>query len=190
MILQVFFLIISMAILYYGAEKTLGASEKIGMAFGFSPLMIGLLIVGFGTSLPELFVSHLSCLKGESELALGNIVGSNIANLFLILGLSGVITPLFTFKKEIRAQFFLHLILTVILTILLYQDRIYLWGIILLLTFFSVYLYVIFRVMKEQKRVESKVLEEEKDEKLRFFDFFSLFLGLIFLYAGGRNISF
>ena len=102
MILQIGLLILSIVALYYGAEFALESAEKIGLYIGFSPLVIGLLIVGFGTSLPEFFVSQVACFNDQSPMAVGNIVGSNVANLFLIMGLSGVMADLFILRKEIR----------------------------------------------------------------------------------------
>ena len=72
---QFLLLTLSLAILYFGAEFALNGAEKVGQYFGLSPLVIGLVIVGFGTSLPEFFVSQISCWSGHPEIALGNIAG-------------------------------------------------------------------------------------------------------------------
>ncbi|MBT5093107.1 MAG: sodium:calcium antiporter, partial [Halobacteriovoraceae bacterium] len=97
-------LILAIFFLYLGAELTLESSEKIGKHFGLSPLVIGLLIVGFGTSLPEFFVSQLATYRGHPEIALGNIIGSNIANIFLIMGVASLLVPLHLNRKEITRQ--------------------------------------------------------------------------------------
>ena len=78
MLLQIFILILSFAILYFGADFALEGAEKIGYYFGLSPLVIGLVIVGFGTSLPEFFVSQIASFNGHPDIAIGNIVGSNV----------------------------------------------------------------------------------------------------------------
>lgn len=70
-----------------------GASS-IASKLGISPLVIGLTIVAFGTSAPELFVNIFSALKGQTDLALGNVIGSNIANTWLVLGIAALVYPL------------------------------------------------------------------------------------------------
>src|SRR5690606_26567278 len=115
MIEQALLLALSLVALYYGAELALGSAEKIGRYFKLSPLVIGLVIVGFGTSLPELFVSQLAAFRGRSDIALGNIIGSNVANLFLILAITGILAPLVLRTKEIIQQLFLHLGVTLVL---------------------------------------------------------------------------
>ena len=83
-----------LVLLYYGAEWLVRGSARIARALGITPLVIGLTVVAFGTSAPELVVSVLASWRGESNVALGNVVGSNILNIALILGLSAVIHPL------------------------------------------------------------------------------------------------
>lgn len=95
----------SIAGLYLGAELALEASEKIGKYIGLSPLIIGLLIVDFSTSLPEFFVTQLAAYEGYPDIAIGNIIGSNIANLFLIMGIAGLMVPLQLKKTNQRASF-------------------------------------------------------------------------------------
>jgi cation:H+ antiporter len=80
--------------LHFGAEWLVSGSSRIALAFGVKPLIIGLTIVSFGTSAPELTVSLGSSLMGSADLAVGNIIGSNIANIGLVLGLSALIRPI------------------------------------------------------------------------------------------------
>ena len=94
MIVSILLVLLSIIILYFGAEFSLDGAEKIGKAFKLSPLIIGMFLVGFGTSLPEFFVTHIAASKGEFNLAIGGLVGSNLANIFLILGLSSLLTTL------------------------------------------------------------------------------------------------
>lgn len=187
MLLQVVILFLAIVVLYFGAEFALDAAEVVGRYFGLSPLVIGLLIVGFGTSLPEFFVSHLACYRGHSEIALGNIVGSNIANMFLILGVSGTITTLYVFKKEIVQQFLIHVILTGLLIGVLYYGKIDLIVFGVMVVFFFLYLWRTFSEMKKQR-----ALNPEKDddptppEKISALVVGKLILGFFLLYAGGE----
>src|SRR5690606_31963882 len=136
MLVQALLLLVSLIALYYGAELALGSAEKIGRYFRLSPLVIGLVIVGFGTSLPELFVSQLAVLRGRSDIALGNIIGSNVANLFLILAVAGLCAPLILRTKEIRNQLFLHLGVTLVLIFVMTQEVLNYMSSVVLLLFF------------------------------------------------------
>ncbi|MCK6545627.1 calcium/sodium antiporter [Myxococcota bacterium] len=93
MALNVVFLVAGIALLYFGAEWLIRGASGLARAFGLSPLVIGLTVVAYGTSMPELVVSMLAALEHKSAIALGNVVGSNIANLGLILGVTALIKP-------------------------------------------------------------------------------------------------
>lgn len=187
MYLQVFLLIVAVALLYWGAEFTLESAEKIGRFFGLSPLVIGLLIVGFGTSLPEFFVSHLACIRGESPIAMGNIIGSNIANLFLILGISGLFVTLHIRRDEIKMQLANHIGLTALLGLALSTPKYMWWASLLFLVFFSYYLHRTFKEMAKQRQLRDiEDIEEEEKPVVGFLDGVLLVLGFVFLYGGGE----
>lgn len=95
-------LIGGLALLTWGADRLVNGASRLALFAGISPLVIGLTLVAMGTSAPELAISVLSSLKGEADLALGNIVGSNILNLLLVLGVSAVILPLSANKQVVR----------------------------------------------------------------------------------------
>lgn len=105
MTLSIFLLVVGILILYLGANWTVEGSSNIAMSLGIRPIIIGLTIVSIGTSLPELVVSVVAAINKSKDIALGNIIGSNIANIGLVLGLSAMIKPLkisrSTIKKEI-----------------------------------------------------------------------------------------
>lgn len=94
--------IIGLALLIGGAEILLRGATRLATALGISPLVIGLTVVAFGTSSPELAVTLQSAWAGQGDIALGNIIGSNICNVLLILGLAALITPLVVAQKLIR----------------------------------------------------------------------------------------
>ena len=91
---------IGLPVLLWSAGKFVGGAASVANHFGVSPLLIGMLIIGFGTSAPEIIVSIFAALQGNSGIALGNAYGSNIANILLILGLTAVISPI-AVKSEI-----------------------------------------------------------------------------------------
>jgi cation:H+ antiporter len=95
-------LILGLVLLTIGAELLVRGASRLAVSFGISPLVVGLTVVSFGTSAPELVVCLRSTLAGQSDVALGNIVGSNICNVLLILGISAVIIPLRVAQQLIR----------------------------------------------------------------------------------------
>ncbi len=186
MLIQVFVLIASMMTLFFGAELALEAAERIGRFFGFSPLVIGLLLIGFGTSLPEFFVSHLACLKGEPEIALGNIVGSNLANLFLIMGVAGLFSSLPLLKSEIKTQLLLHLAITALLTGVLLYLGIGPLSFALLAIFFGYYLWLTFHQMTKQPEFDQQ--REGSISELGAMIVIKLVFGFVLLYFGGEYL--
>lgn len=83
--------VVSLAVLLLGSDWLIESAEKIGLSFGISPFIIGVTIVAFGTSLPELATSIASVFSGTSEVVVGNVIGSNIANILLVLGLTAIV---------------------------------------------------------------------------------------------------
>jgi cation:H+ antiporter len=94
MILDSIFFAAGLLLLYYGADWLVRGASKLARRFGISPLVVGLTVVAFGTSTPELVVSLVSAIHGKSMIALGNIIGSNICNIGLVLGLTAVFLPI------------------------------------------------------------------------------------------------
>jgi cation:H+ antiporter len=94
--------LIGLVILIVGAELLVKGAARLAAAAGISPLVIGLTVVAFGTSAPEMIVSVSTALRGQADLAIGNVVGSNIFNVLFILGISAIITPLLVSKQLIR----------------------------------------------------------------------------------------
>jgi len=94
MILDLVFFVIGLLMLYYCAGWLVKGSSSLARSMGLTPLVIGLTVVAFGTSTPELVVSVVSSIKGKSMIAVGNVVGSNICNIALVLGLSALVHPI------------------------------------------------------------------------------------------------
>lgn len=94
MAFTIIFLFFGLAILLVGAEGLVRGASSLARRLGVAPLVVGLTVVAFGTSAPELIVNLLAALRGSADIAVGNVVGSNIANIFLILGVSALFYPL------------------------------------------------------------------------------------------------
>lgn len=94
--------IVALALLIYSSERFTTAAEKLGLHYGMSPFIVGVTIVSIGTSLPELAAGVIAANNGTTEIVVGNVIGSNISNLFLILGLGAVVA---TWKKKLKFEF-------------------------------------------------------------------------------------
>ena len=180
LLVQVVLLLGSLVALYYGAELALGAAEKVGLAFGIPPLAVGLLIVGFGTSLPEFFVSHSACLHGDFPMSMGNILGSNSANLFLIMGIVGLAVDIRLVGGDIFRQLGLHLVMTVALVAVVYWATEFslVYGFVLGL-FFVAHLYLSLGSIRRYAPCGGR-------RGVGMGTFSILFLGLGLLYGGGE----
>jgi len=121
-------------LLYYGADFLILGSKSIAAKFKIPPIVVGITLVAFGTSLPEMIVSVIAILKGESGMVVGNVVGSNIANIGLVLGVTAILTPIvFSFKKISLDLYFL-IFITFLPLLFMYSGDLVLWqGICFLL---------------------------------------------------------
>lgn len=118
MTLQIFILLAGLLMILFGANWLVDGSSSIAKRFGISEFVIGLTIVGIGTSTPEMVVSFLSSIQGKADMAIGNIVGSNIFNTIMILGVTALISPLTITAGNLKKDIPLNIIVTVILIIL------------------------------------------------------------------------
>ena len=102
MLIPVLLVVASLVVLYFGADFLVKGSSSLAVRFGISPLVVGLTVVAFGTSAPELLVSVQSALEGNPGIAVGNVMGSNIFNVCAILGISAMFYPLRVNPRLIR----------------------------------------------------------------------------------------
>ena len=103
-IIDIFWVIGGLVLLYFGAEWLVRGSSELAIRFGISPLVVGLTVVAFGTSAPELVVSIKANLDGQGGMAIGNVVGSNICNIALVLGMGAAIFPIAIQRQVIRRE--------------------------------------------------------------------------------------
>lgn len=122
--MTILLLLVGIAILTIGAEVLVRGAGALALAAKISPLVVGLTIVAFGTSAPELVVSLQATLRGQSDIALGNVLGSNIFNVLFILGLSALITPLVVSRQLVRFEVPLMVLLSGLLGLLALDGRI------------------------------------------------------------------
>jgi cation:H+ antiporter len=114
MILQILLLLAGLALVVFGADWLVDGASSIARRFGLSEFVIGLTIVGMGTSAPELVVSFIGAIQGNADISLGNVVGSNIFNTLLILGATALILPIGITRENIRRDIPINLLVTVL----------------------------------------------------------------------------
>lgn len=187
MLLSILLIIIGFVLLIVGADLLVDGASGIAKKFHIPEIIIGLTIVSIGTSMPELFVSITSALEGHSDMAIGNVIGSNLSNLLLILGLSTMIKPV-VFQKETRLyEIPMCLASTLILMVFCNTNAKISRGesAVLLVLFCMFIVYTIFMAKKESQKniVEIDVKEEKKNSTLK--DIVFIILGIVGLKIGG-----
>ena len=146
-----FHLLGGILLLYAGAEFLVRGGAMLALRFGIAPLVVGLTILSFGTSAPELVVSLQAAMGHDSAIALGNVIGSNIANLALVLGLAAVIRPLRVEQQVIRQQMPILLIATLAIGVILWDGKISRWEGGLLFAALFVYILISIRRSRRQQ---------------------------------------
>lgn len=191
MFVSIVLIIIGFALLIKGADFLVEGSSNVAKRFHIPEIIIGLTIISIGTSMPELFVSITSALDGYPDMAVGNVIGSNIVNLLFILGLSSIIKSV-EFKRETRLiEIPICLFVSIIFMIIcnIGQDVSRLEGIILIVLFILFIIYTIVMAFKgEAFDKEEDNVEEEKEEKKKgstLKDILFIVLGIVALKVGG-----
>ena len=194
MILAIVAVIVGLAVLVWSADKFVDGAVGVAEFCGMSTLLIGMVIVGFGTSAPELTVSAISAAQGNPELALGNAYGSNIANIALILGATALISPILMQRSVLRGDLPILIAVSVLSIILVWDGSVARWnGILLLAVFAAAMAYSIHRELKKAKLEKSESqsgnvdIAEPKKASLGKSVFW-LVLGLVLLVASSRAL--
>lgn len=189
MLIYVLF-VLGFPLLLKGADFLVDGSVSIAKKFNISNIVIGLTIIAFGTSLPELVVNVMAGLNGSNELAIGNVLGSNIANILLILGVAALIYPLTTKKNTVWKEIPLSLLAILVLGILV-NDQIIDGGPVsilsrsdgfILLAFFIIFFTYIISISKGEK----STTETEQKEQSTLKSIIYIVLGLLGLMFGGQ----
>lgn len=181
MFLFIFLIIIGFILVINGANFLVNGASGIAKKFHISEIVIGLTIVSIGTSMPELFISITSAIEGHSNLTIGNVIGSNISNLFLILGISAIIKEIPLSKETKLIDIPMCLFITFIFLILCNIGNIITraQGFYLIIIFILFIIYTFIMSEKEEKNYEN--FEKQSTVKNIFY----IFLGIIGLKFGG-----
>jgi cation:H+ antiporter len=159
--MTVMMFLLGLVALVFGAELLVRGASKLATTFGVSPLVVGLTVVAFGTSAPEVAVSVNAALSGNTDLAVGNVVGSNIFNILFILGLSALITPLIVHAQIIRQEIPIMVGACLLLFVLSLDGKIsFSESLLLLGTLIAYTAFLIFQSRKETREVQEEYAKE------------------------------
>lgn len=194
LVLWISLFILSLAILIFSADKFTTAAEKIGLHYHISPFIVGITIVSIGTSLPELASGVIAVLQESSEIVVGNVVGSNISNIFLILGLSAIVA---TWKKPLTFQFDfaspdlpLFILSVLFLWYFVVDGTFGMLEAILFLIAYIAYMAYSIHIAKNSKKQKNTLVEKHisklQPQGFPIKSFIILVVGGIFIYLGAR----
>ncbi len=170
--------------LYFGAEGLVRGSASVAIRRGITPLVVGLTIVAFGTSSPELVVSVSAALRGNAAIAIGNVIGSNICNIALILGLAALISPIKVNLKLIKTDILVMIAATFLFVLLILDhtigrfDGAVLFSCIILYTGFTLY------SANKERNIDVGVISEIKSKT--WLDILFIIGGLVILVVGAN----
>jgi len=183
--------LVGFTFLIFGGELVVKSSSKIATSFGLSPLLVGLTVVAFGTSAPELGVSLMASFQGNEDIALTNVVGSNIFNLAFILGVCALAAPLVVNLQLLKLDIPISIISTLILFIMC-QDGVisFIEGMALLLILVGYMIWILRASKKEKKQIELNI-KDKKEEisstfKSRTLNFLIFIIGIAVLVGGSK----
>ena len=182
MLIPVLLVLASLVVLYFWADFLVKGSSSLAVRFGISPLVVGLTVVAFGTSAPELLVSVQSALVGNSGIAVGNVMGSNIFNVCAILGISAMIYPLRVNPRLVRFDMPVMLVATLLFVLIFHDGSFGRWAGILF--FVGICAYMIYCVYKAKRGEVTEGEEEIKVTKSWILDVVFVIIGLGLLVWG------
>ncbi len=171
MLLSIAAVLAGFLLLLWSADRFVIGASGIAVNFGVSPLIIGLTIVGFGTSAPEMIVSGVAAYEGTPNLAIGNALGSNITNIALVLGTTALVTPLLVDSKILKREYpIMFAIMLIVWALLADEELSRVDGTLLILGMFALMIFITLIGLREKRRAESAgnadPLEEEFSEEI------------------------
>ncbi len=177
-------LVLGFLLLLWSANRFADEALLLGQHLNLSKILIGIVILGFGTSAPELLVSAISAWQGNPGLAIGNAIGSNITNITLVLGVTLCILPLVIYAEIVRRNFLLLLAATILLTVLIYDHQLtFLDGLILLLALL-ITLYVLSKCDGEIEHAIENIGNNKPTVRI----IFDLIVGLVVLLLSSKLV--
>ena len=179
-------LIVGLIVLIVGGDFLVRGAVGFSKKLNISPLVIGMTVVAFGTSMPELLISLESAMQGDPGIAIGNVVGSNIANIALVLGITVIIFPMAAGKQTKRLDYPMLLFATALLYIFLLDGFISSLNGLILFSILIIFLIYIIRTSRKDKEDDIKNFEEEFKTEPFWKSIVFLLLGFVGLYFGSE----
>ena len=189
MILEIVLIVVSIAVVLWGADRFTDGASDLARRLKVSELVIGLTVVALGTSLPEFMVSFMSVLRGSSDMSVGNIIGSNVFNILVILGVSAIMRSMPVEKTLLRRDLPICLAFSVLLvTFAVTGDVIARWEGLLLVCCFCGYMYLAYRIAMQDRRgpLPTSPQGEEKVEASLWRCLLLILVGMAALVVGGK----
>lgn len=184
MLLSIVLLLVGLGLVVYGSDILVDGASSVARKIGISEFVIGIIIVGFGTSCPELVVSVTGAIDGNSAVSLGNVTGSNIFNILTILGLTAILSPIAITKDNKTKDIPILLCVTIFFCLIALKGTINRLDAVLFLAIFAIYLLYNFKAGKaEAAAIEEEVLEKNYGTFLSILMIVGGLAGLIF---GGK----
>ncbi|USD64992.1 calcium/sodium antiporter [Vibrio sp. SCSIO 43136] len=157
-------LIVGLILLVWSADKLVYGAAALAKNMGISPLVIGMTILAMGSSAPEMMVSATAALDGKTDTAVGNVLGSNIANIALILGITALIKPLSISSAVIRRELPLMIVVTVLAGLLMYDNYLGFYEGALLFVLFAAFIITMLKISQNEKKRGDAFVEEQESE--------------------------
>ncbi|CAH0532503.1 Inner membrane protein YrbG [Vibrio stylophorae] len=164
MLTAVIFLIIGLILLVWSADRLVYGAAALARNYGIAPLVIGMTILAMGSSAPEMVVSATAALNGKTDTAVGNVIGSNIANIALILGLTALIRPLSISSAVLRRELPMMMAVTLIAGILLWNNYLSFIEGIVLIALFAAFILTMLKISKDKDYQDDPMLTEQESE--------------------------
>ncbi|KOE84657.1 calcium/sodium antiporter [Vibrio aestuarianus] len=164
MIEAIVFLSVGLVFLVWSADKLVFGAAALARNVGISPLVIGMTILAMGSSAPEMMVSATAALEGKTDTAVGNVLGSNIANIALILGITALIKPLSVSSPVIRRELPLMIGVTLLSGALLWDNHLGFYEGALLFVLFAVFILAMLRISRNEQKNGDTLLDDQESE--------------------------
>jgi cation:H+ antiporter len=188
MLISVLSLLIGFTFLVWSADAFTDNGAKIARIFNISPLIIGLLIFGFGTSAPEMLVSGLAAYDGHPELSIGNAFGSNIFNIGLVLAVAAIIHPVIVEKNVLKKEWLFLFLSTLVIGFLLMDGFLSFVDGSILLILLLLFLYYVFNESKKDNNLENEVSEDINKDQSKGKTWLLLIISLVILVSSARLV--
>jgi cation:H+ antiporter len=188
MLTSVVSLLIGFALLVWSADVFTDNGAKIARIFNISPLIIGLLVFGFGTSAPEMLVSGLAAYDGHPELSIGNAFGSNIFNIGLVLAVAAIIHPVIVEKNLLKKEWLFLFLSTLLVGFLLMDGFLSFIDGFILLILMVLFLYYVFNESKKDNNLENEASDDISEDQSKVKTWLLLIISLVILVSSARLI--